>query len=39
MTWPFGDLVPLSYRAIYVDPPWHLKNYSAAGEGRHANNH
>lgn len=39
MTWPFGDLVPLSYRAIYVDPPWHFENYSAAGEGRHANNH
>lgn len=39
MTWPFGDLRPLSYRAIYVDPPWHFENYSAAGEGRHANRH
>lgn len=22
MTWPFGDLRPLSYGCLLVDPPW-----------------
>jgi N6-adenosine-specific RNA methylase IME4 len=32
VNWPFGDLRPLSYDLIMVDPPWTFKNYSAKGE-------
>jgi N6-adenosine-specific RNA methylase IME4 len=32
MTWPFGDLRPLSYGAILADPPWLFEVRSAAGE-------
>lgn len=32
MEWPFGDLTPLRYGAIIIDPPWYFRNYSAAGE-------
>lgn len=34
MTWPFGDLRPLSYGVILTDPPWYFRNRSAAGEGK-----
>lgn len=32
MTWPFGPLRPLSFRAILADPPWNFELRSAAGE-------
>ncbi|MBB6306248.1 MT-A70 family methyltransferase [Xanthobacter tagetidis] len=32
MTWPFGDLRPLSYGLIMVDFPWRFSNWSAKGE-------
>lgn len=34
MTWPFGDLRPLSYGVILADPPWHFELRSEAGEGK-----
>ena len=34
MTWPFGDLRPLSYGVILADPPWRFANWSAAGEAK-----
>ena len=34
MTWPFGDLRPLSAGCIVADPPWKIANYSAKGEGK-----
>ena len=37
--WPFGDLVPLRYGAIIVDPPWHFKNYSGKGEAKNPISH
>lgn len=36
MTWPFGDMRPLSYQMLVVDPPWAFDNYSAAGEAKNA---
>jgi N6-adenosine-specific RNA methylase IME4 len=29
LTWPFGDLVPHTYRAIIADPPWHFRARTA----------
>lgn len=37
--WPFENLTPLAYGAILADPPWNFRNWSPAGEGRHAKNH
>jgi N6-adenosine-specific RNA methylase IME4 len=34
MTWPFGDLTPLKYGALLLDPPWKFANYSAKGEAK-----
>ena len=34
MTWPFGNLRPLSFGAILADPPWYFRNYSAKGEAK-----
>jgi len=31
MTWPFGDLLPLSYDVIVADPPWEYRNWSHKG--------
>lgn len=28
MTWPFGDLVPLSYSVVLADPPWKFEVWS-----------
>lgn len=39
MTWPFGDLIPLRYQTILLDPPWYFKNYSAKGEKKNPNAH
>lgn len=36
MTWPFGELIPLSYDLIMADPPWSFDNWSAAGEAKNA---
>ncbi|MBS7588268.1 DNA methyltransferase [Ancylobacter defluvii] len=30
--WVWGDLRPLSYDVIMIDPPWKFANYSSAGE-------
>lgn len=38
-SWPFGDLRPLSYRAILADPPWEYEHYSKAGEKKAAQAH
>jgi N6-adenosine-specific RNA methylase IME4 len=32
-------LKPRSYGAIYADPPWHFRNWSAKGTGRNAVSH
>lgn len=34
MTWPFGDLKPLRYGAMIIDPPWRFRNFSAKGEAK-----
>lgn len=34
MTWPFGNLRPLSYGCILADPPWYFRNFSAKGEAK-----
>lgn len=39
MTWPFGDLRPLSYRCILADPPWRFANWSAKGERKNPVGH
>ena len=36
MTWPFGDLLPLSYDMIMVDSPWTFQLYSVKGEKKSA---
>lgn len=39
MSWPFGDLRPLSYRAILVDPPWRYKMRSDKGRAKSPDAH
>lgn len=39
VTWPFGDLLPLSFNIIYADPAWPFDNYSTKGETRNPNRH
>ena len=34
--WPFGDLRPLSFDLVMVDPPWSYRNYSRKGEHKGA---
>lgn len=36
MTWPFGEMPPLSYDVIMADPPWLYENWSKAGEHKNA---
>ncbi|BCH33231.1 DNA methyltransferase [Mesorhizobium sp. L-8-10] len=36
MTWPFGDLRPLSFSLIAADPPWEYELYSEAGNQKSA---
>ena len=31
MSWPFGDLKPMGYGAILIDPPWRYAMRSAKG--------
>lgn len=33
-TWPFGDLLPLSYDVLLIDPPTRFETWSPAGEGK-----
>ena len=37
--WPFGDMRPMSYGALVVDPPWHFANFSGKGEGKNPTAH
>ena len=42
MTWPFAELEPGKYGAIYADPPWHFKVYAlgtAKSKARHPSQH
>ena len=39
MSWPFGDLVPMSYGALMLDCPWSFSNWSAKGERKNAKHH
>ena len=39
MTWPFGDLPPLSYDVILADPATNFETYSAAGQGKSPSAH
>ncbi len=39
MDWPFGDIPPRQAGAIYADPPWSYKTWSAKGTGRSAEQH
>jgi len=32
--WPFGALLPLRYRVIVADPPWHFDLYSERGNAK-----
>lgn len=34
MTWPFGDLLPLSYDLVLADPATRFETWSAKGEGK-----
>lgn len=36
MTWPFGDLRPLTYDVIMADPPWSFDNWSEGGNAKNA---
>lgn len=36
MTWPFGDLRPLSFEVIMADPPWSFDNWSEVGNEKNA---
>ena len=36
MTWPFGEMPPLSYDVIMADPAWSFENWSVAGEAKNA---
>jgi len=36
VTWPFGELRPLSYDLIMADPPWSFQFWSAKGEEKSA---
>ena len=36
MTWPFGDLQPLSYDLIMADCPWSFELYSEKGQAKSA---
>ena len=36
MTWPFGNLQPLSFDLIMADPPWHFDLYSEKGNTKSA---
>jgi N6-adenosine-specific RNA methylase IME4 len=39
MSWPFGDLRPLTYGLIMADPPWSFDNFSAKGEAKNPKAH
>ncbi len=39
MTWPFGDLVPMSYDLIAADVPWPFDLYSCRGNRKSAAKH
>ncbi len=38
-SWCFGELRPLRYGALLVDPPWAFAKYSAKGEAKNTNAH
>lgn len=37
--WPFGDLVPLSYDVISIDPPWRFRTWSETNQHKSASKH
>lgn len=39
MSWPFGELRPLSMDVIVADPPWDFENWSQAGTKKGADPH
>lgn len=39
MIWPFGNLAPLRYSVLLIDPPWQFKNWSKKGEWKNASRH
>lgn len=39
MTWPFGDLAPLSFDVVLADPATRFQTYSAAGQGKSPDAH
>ncbi len=34
LNWPFGDLIPLSYDVLMIDPPWAFELRSDKGEAK-----
>jgi N6-adenosine-specific RNA methylase IME4 len=36
VSWPFGDMRPLSFDFIMADPPWSFDNFSEKGEAKNA---
>ena len=39
MTWPFGDLPPLSYDLIVIDPPWRFRTWSETNQAKSPSRH
>lgn len=39
MIWPFGNLIPLRYGVLLIDPPWRFQNFSARGEKKNPISH
>ncbi len=37
--WTFGDLVPLSYEILVVDPPWRFRTWSETNQAKSASKH
>ena len=39
MTWPFGDLRPLSYSLILADPPWRFRTWGEHNQAKSPSKH
>lgn len=37
--WPFGNLMPLSYDCLVVDPPWRFRTWSETNQAKSASRH
>lgn len=39
MTWPFGDLPPLSFEVVVADPPWRFRTWGEHNQRKSASRH